>query len=131
MTIAGSDSGGGAGIQADLKTFASLGVFGVTAITTVTAQNTVEVFSVESLKPEIIREQIKAVAKDIGINAGKTGMLYTDEIIKTVSEEISKYKFPLVVDPVMTAKSGKPLLKPQALKALKEYLLPKATVVTP
>lgn len=131
ITIAGSDSGGGAGIQADLKTFAALGVHGTTAITSVTAQNTCSVRAVEDLKTEMIREQIKAVAEDIGIDAGKTGMLHTEEIIKTVSSEVSKYKFPLVVDPVMTAKSGVPLLKPEAVDALENYLLPKATVITP
>jgi len=131
ITIAGSDSGGGAGIQADLKTFAALGVHGTTAITSVTAQNTYSVATVEDLKPETIREQIRVVAEDLGIDAGKTGMLHTKEIIKTVSSEVSKYKFPLVVDPVMIAKSGAPLLKPNAINALEKYLLPIATVVTP
>jgi len=131
ITIAGSDSGGGAGIQADLKTFAALGVHGTTAITSVTAQNTCSVRAVEDLKTEMIREQIKAVAEDMGIDAGKTGMLHTEEIIKTVSSEVSKYKFPLVVDPVMIAKSGVPLLKPEAVDALENYLLPEATVITP
>jgi len=131
ITIAGSDSGGGAGIQADLKTFAALGVHGTTAITSITAQNTCSVRAVEDLKPEMIREQIKAVAEDIGIDAGKTGMLHTEEIIKTVSSEVSKYKFPLVVDPVMIAKSGTLLLKTEAIDALENYLLPKATVITP
>jgi hydroxymethylpyrimidine/phosphomethylpyrimidine kinase len=131
ITIAGSDSGGGAGIQADLKTFAALGVHGTTAITSITAQNTRAVTAVEDLKPEMIREQIKAVVEDLGIDAGKTGMLHTEEIIKTVSSEISKYKFPLVVDPVMIAKSGATLLKPEAIDALKCYLLPEATIITP
>ena len=131
ITIAGSDSGGGAGIQADLKTFAALGVHGTTAITSVTAQNTCSVRAVEDLKTEMIREQIKAVAEDIGIDAGKTGMLHTEEIIKTVSSEVSKYRFPLVVDPVMIAKSGVALSKPEAMDALENYLLPKATVITP
>ena len=131
ITIAGSDSGGGAGIQADLKTFAALGVHGTTVITSVTAQNTCSVRAVEDLKTEMIREQIKAVAEDIGIDAGKTGMLHTEEIIKTVSSEVSKYKFPLVVDPVMIAKSGAPLLKPEGVDALENYLLPEATVITP
>ena len=131
ITIAGSDSGGGAGIQADLKTFAVVGVHGTTAITSITAQNTYSVTAVEDLKPEMIRMQIRAVAEDLGIDAGKTGMLHTEEIIKIVSSEISKYKFPLVVDPVMIAKSGAPLLKPEAIEALKKYLLPKTTVITP
>ncbi|MGQ9461356.1 MAG: bifunctional hydroxymethylpyrimidine kinase/phosphomethylpyrimidine kinase, partial [Candidatus Bathyarchaeaceae archaeon] len=131
ITIAGSDSGGGAGIQADLKTFAALGVHGTTAITAITAQNTVEVVSVEAVEPEMVRDQIRAVAEDIGIDAGKTGMLYTEGIIRVVSEEVSRYGFPLVVDPVMVAKSGASLLKPEAESALKEHLLPKATVITP
>jgi hydroxymethylpyrimidine kinase/phosphomethylpyrimidine kinase len=131
ITIAGSDSGGGAGIQADLKTFAALGVHGTTAITSITAQNTYSVTAVEDIKPQMIRMQIKAVAEDLGIDAGKTGMLHTEEIIKTVSAEISKYKFPLVVDPVMVSKSGAPLLKPEGIEALKNYLLPKTTVITP
>jgi hydroxymethylpyrimidine/phosphomethylpyrimidine kinase len=131
ITIAGSDSGGGAGIQADLKTFAALGVHGTTAITSVTAQNTYSLTAVEDLKPEMIRKQIEAVAEDLGIDAGKTGMLHTEEIIRTVSSEVAKYDFPLVVDPVMIAKSGARLLKPEAVEALKNYLLPKATVITP
>ncbi|MDI6805279.1 MAG: bifunctional hydroxymethylpyrimidine kinase/phosphomethylpyrimidine kinase [Candidatus Bathyarchaeia archaeon] len=131
ITIAGSDSGGGAGIQADLKTFAALGVHGTTAITSVTAQNTYSVKAVEDLKPKIIREQIRAVAEDFGIDAGKTGMLHTWEIIEIVTSEVSKYDFPLVVDPVMIAKSGAQLLKPEAIDALKNHLLPLATVLTP
>jgi len=131
ITIAGSDSGGGAGIQADLKTFAALGVHGATAITCVTAQNTYSVTAIECLKPEIVREQIRQVAEDMGIDAGKTGMLYTAEIIRAVAEETSKYSFPLVVDPVMVAKSGAPLLKPEAEEALEKNLLPVAKVVTP
>ncbi|MEM3774960.1 MAG: bifunctional hydroxymethylpyrimidine kinase/phosphomethylpyrimidine kinase, partial [Candidatus Bathyarchaeia archaeon] len=131
ITIAGSDSGGGAGIQADLKTFAALGVHGTVAITSITAQNTYAVRAVQDLKPEIVSEQIRAVAEDFCIDAGKTGMLHTDEIIKAVASEVSKYNFPLVVDPVMVAKSGAPLLKPEAINALKEHLLPLATVVTP
>jgi len=131
ITIAGSDSSGGAGIQADLKTFAALGVHGAVAVTSVTAQNTYSVKAVEDLKPEIVREQIRAVAEDFGIDAGKTGMLHTEEIISAVASEVARYKFPLVVDPVMLAKSGVPLLKAEAINAFKEYLLPKATVVTP
>ena len=131
ITIAGSDSGGGAGIQADLKTFAALGVHGTTAITCITAQNTYSITAIECLKPEIVREQIRQVAEDLGINAGKTGMLYTKEIVKEVAEEISRYNFPLVIDPVMIAKSGAPLIKREAEKALKKYLFPLATIVTP
>lgn len=131
IAIAGSDSGGGAGIQADLKTFAALGVHGATAVTSITAQNTYSVIGVEDVDAEMIRKQIKAVADDMGIDAGKTGMLHTKEIIKAVDSEVASYNFPLVVDPVMIAKSGAPLLKPEAIDALKEQLLPKATVVTP
>ncbi len=131
ITIAGSDSGGGAGVQADLKTFAALGVHGTAAITSVTAQNTYSVRAVQDLTPEIVSEQIRAVAEDFGIDAGKTGMLHTEEIIKAVASEVSRYNFPLVVDPVMVAKLGAPLLKPEAIDSLKEHLLPLATVVTP
>jgi hydroxymethylpyrimidine/phosphomethylpyrimidine kinase len=131
ITIAGSDSGGGAGIQADLKTFAAMGVHGTTAITSITAQNTQTVTGVVNLDAEIIKKQIQAVAEDIGLDAGKTGMLYTKEIIKAVAFEVSKYQFPLVVDPVMVAKSGALLLKPEAMNTLKTHLLPRATLVTP
>jgi hydroxymethylpyrimidine/phosphomethylpyrimidine kinase len=131
ITIAGSDSGGGAGIQADLKTFAALGVHGTTAITSVTAQNTMAVASVEDLKTKIIQDQIRVVAEDLGIDAGKTGMLHTKEIIKAVSSELSKWDFPLVVDPVMVSKSGSLLLEPEAINALKKHILPTATVITP
>lgn len=131
ITIAGSDSGGGAGIQADLKTFAALGVHGTVAITSITAQNTYSVTAVHDLPFEVVREQIKVVAEDFGIDAGKTGMLHTEEIINVVAAEVAKYNFLLVVDPVMVAKSGAPLLKPEAINALKEHLFPLATVVTP
>jgi hydroxymethylpyrimidine kinase/phosphomethylpyrimidine kinase len=131
ITIAGSDSGGGAGIQADLKTFAALGVHGTTAITSITAQNTCSVTGVQDVDPEMVRRQIKAVANDIGIDAGKTGMLHTQAIIEAVASEISSYEFPLVVDPVMIAKSGAALLESDAVIALKEHLLPIAMVVTP
>lgn len=131
MTVAGSDSGGGAGIQADLKTFAALGVHGTVAITSVTAQNTQTVRSVQDLKTEVIRDQIRAVAEDIRIDAAKTGMLHTEAIVKAVSSEIAKFKLPLVVDPVMVSKAGFPLLKPEAMDALKRHLLPLATVTTP
>jgi len=131
ITIAGSDSGGGAGIQADLKTFAALGVHGTTAITSVTAQNTYSVVAVQDLEPDMIQKQIRAVAEDLGIDAGKTGMLHTEEIIKVVSSEVARYRFPLTVDPVMVAKSGAPLLKPEAMDAMKNHLLPRATIVTP
>ena len=131
LTIAGSDSGGGAGIQADLKTFAALSVHGMTAITSITAQNTVTVTAVQDITPEVVRAQIEAVAEDIGVDAAKTGMLHTSEIIEVVAEEIEKYGFPVVVDPVMIAKSGAALLRPEATETLVRRLLPLATVVTP
>ncbi|MEM4507900.1 MAG: bifunctional hydroxymethylpyrimidine kinase/phosphomethylpyrimidine kinase, partial [Acidilobaceae archaeon] len=131
ITIAGSDSGGGAGIQADLKTFAALGVHGTTAITSITAQNTYQVTAVHDVPPEIVYEQIKAVAEDMGIDAGKTGMLSNKEIILAVARALSDYPFPLVIDPVMVAKSGARLLREDALEALKRELLPKAKVITP
>jgi hydroxymethylpyrimidine/phosphomethylpyrimidine kinase len=131
ITIAGSDSGGGAGIQADLKTFAALGVHGTTAVTSITAQNTSSVIAVEDVKPDMIQKQITAIVEDMGIDAGKTGMLHTEEIIKTVASELSKHNFPLVVDPVMISKSGAALLKTEAMDAMKEKILPRATIVTP
>jgi len=131
LTIAGSDSGGGAGIQADLKTFAALGVHGMSAVTSITAQNTVEVTAFQDIKPEVIRAQIEAVAEDIGVDAAKTGMLHTAEIIEAVAEEVEKYRFPTVVDPVMVAKSGSRLLEPEAVETLIEDFLPLATVLTP
>lgn len=131
LTIAGSDSGGGAGIQADLKTFAALGVHGMTAITSITAQNTVGVMAIQDVEPEMVRAQIEAVVEDIGVDAAKTGMLHTSEIIEVVADEIRKYGFPVVVDSVMIAKSGAALLKPEAKETLKSKLLPLATVVTP
>lgn len=131
LTIAGSDSGGGAGIQADLKTFAALGVHGAVAITSITAQNTKEVTAVQDVSADVIRAQIEAVVSDIGVDAAKTGMLHTSEIIRSVAEEVRRHRFPLVVDPVMIAKSGAPLLKKEAVKSLVEDLLPLAKVVTP
>jgi len=131
LTIAGSDSGGGAGIQADLKTFAALGVHGMSALTSITAQNTVEVTMVYDLPVELIREQIRVVARDIGIDAVKTGMLHTSEIIEAVSSELKKVRAPLVVDPVMIAKSGVRLLKEDAVKSLIDNLLPLAYIATP
>ena len=131
LTIAGSDSGGGAGIQADLKTFAALGVHGMSAITAITAQNTVEVMAVHPVPPEIVKQQIEAVATDIGVDAAKTGMLYSTEIIKVVVEEVKTHGFPVVVDPVMIAKSGASLLREDAKRTLINELIPLATVVTP
>jgi hydroxymethylpyrimidine/phosphomethylpyrimidine kinase len=132
LTIAGSDSGGGAGIQADLKTFTALGVFGMTALTAVTAQNTLGVRSVEVLSPAMVVAQIDAVAEDIGVDALKTGMLATADIVVAVAEAVRRHRLgPLVVDPVMVAKSGDPLLAPEAREAVRRWLLPLATVVTP
>jgi hydroxymethylpyrimidine/phosphomethylpyrimidine kinase len=131
LSIAGSDSGGGAGIQADLKTFAALGVHGMTALTSITAQNTLDVAAVQDVDVDVIRAQIKAVAEDIGVDVAKTGMLHTAEIINVVVEEIEKYGFPIVVDPVMIAKSGAALLIPEAMDILVRALLPIAIVVTP
>jgi hydroxymethylpyrimidine/phosphomethylpyrimidine kinase len=131
MTIAGSDSGGGAGIQADLKTFAAFQVLGTTAITAITAQNTYSVTGIQAIDLDIIEKQIRAVAEDMGIDAAKTGMLFSSDIIKRVSDVLDDYDFPLVVDPVMIAKSGAELLKPDAVDSLIKLLLPRATVITP
>ena len=131
LTVAGSDSGGGAGVQADLKAFAALGVHGMSAVTAITAQNTVGVTMVHDVPVELVREQIRVVVGDIGVDAVKTGMLHTSEIIEAVAEELEGVEAPLVVDPVMVAKSGAPLLREDARKTLMERLLPMATVVTP
>jgi len=132
LTIAGSDSGGGAGIQADLKAFAARGVYGMSAITALTAQNTVGVFGVFPVTPEFVAQQIDAVMEDLGADAWKTGMLANAAIIQVVAERARRYRIErLVVDPVMVAKSGDPLLEPEARRALVEHLLPLAYIVTP
>jgi len=132
LTIAGSDSGGGAGIQADLKTFAALGVFGTSAVTSVTAQNTIGVQGVHDLPPEFVWRQIDSVLEDIAIDAAKTGMLSSVGIIEVVADKVKAHAIGrLVVDPVMVAKGGAPLLRPDAVKALIERLLPLALVLTP
>ena len=132
LTIAGSDSGGGAGIQADLKTFAALGVFGMSAITALTAQNTLGVTGVVEMAPEFVRQQIDAVVTDIGVDAAKTGMLSSAPIIEAVADAIRHHGISaLVVDPVMIAKSGATLLRPEAREALRRVLLPLAQVLTP
>jgi hydroxymethylpyrimidine/phosphomethylpyrimidine kinase len=132
LTIAGSDSGGGAGIQADLKTFAVLGVHGTSAITAITAQNTVGVTDVLELPTRLIQEQISAVVEDIGVQAAKTGMLSSTEIIEAVAAAIGRHRLRnLVVDPVMVAKGGAKLLRDDAVDALRRRLLPLAAVVTP
>ena len=136
MTIAGSDSGGGAGIQADLKTFAALGVYGTSALTAVTAQNTVEVTAVHEIPTHTIAAQIDAVISDIGVDAVKTGMLSSSAVIECVATSLKKHTCQpgvhcLVVDPVMVAKGGDKLLQDEAIQTLKEELLPYALVLTP
>ena len=132
LTIAGSDSGGGAGIQADLKTFAAHGVYGTSALTAITAQNTVGVTAILALTADLVTAQIEAVATDIGADAVKTGMLANAAIIEAVAAAIESLDLPrVVVDPVMIAKSGDLLLEPEAVAALRTELLPRALVVTP
>lgn len=131
LTIAGSDSGGGAGIQADLKAMSALGVFGASAITAVTAQNTQAVTAVHGIPFEVISAQIEAVLSDLDVRAIKIGMLATPEIIDTVAQGISEFQGPVVLDPVMIAKSGDALLADEAVQTLRDALLPRATVLTP
>jgi len=132
LTIAGSDSGGGAGIQADLKAFAARGVYGMSALTAITAQNTVGVQDIFELPAKFVGQQIDSVMADIGADAWKTGMLSNAEIIRLVAERARHYGIAcLVVDPVMVAKSGDPLLRPEARDAMIEALLPLAFVITP
>ena len=132
LTIAGSDSGGGAGIQADLKTFAALGVYGMSAITAITAQNTCGVSAVQGIAPEVVAAQIRAVVTDIGVGAAKTGMLFSAEIIRAVAMTVRALDLRLlVVDPVMVATSGDRLLQREAEESLRQDILPLATVVTP
>jgi len=133
LVIAGSDSSGGAGIQADIKTADAFGVYAMTCITAVTAQNTKGVASVHPIPPKIVRDQIMACLSDIGADAIKTGMLANAAIVKVVAETLAKYAggIPLVVDPVMVATSGAILLETDAEEAIKKFLLPLATLVTP
>ncbi|MCD6415932.1 MAG: bifunctional hydroxymethylpyrimidine kinase/phosphomethylpyrimidine kinase [Planctomycetes bacterium] len=132
LTIAGSDSGGGAGIQADLKTITALGGFGMSAVTALTAQNTVGVRGVFEVTPEFVAAQIDAVVEDLGVDAAKTGMLASGAIIEVVAQRVRRHRIrPLVVDPVMAAQSGDPLIEPGARRTLQERLLPAATLVTP
>jgi hydroxymethylpyrimidine/phosphomethylpyrimidine kinase len=133
LAIAGSDSGGGAGIQADIKTISALGGYAMTAITALTAQNTQGVFGVHPVPPEFIRRQIALVLEDIGADAVKTGMLHSAEVIQAVVEEVALLapEAPLVVDPVMVAKGGHRLLEPSAVDALRDLLLPRASLLTP
>ena len=133
LTIAGSDSGGGAGIQADLKAFASCGVHGTSAITAITAQNTREVRAVAAVEPKMVLDQVRAVLEDIGADAVKVGMLGTLETAKAVEAALAELPpgTPVVVDPVMVAESGARLIEPAAERWLAEHILPRASVVTP
>jgi hydroxymethylpyrimidine/phosphomethylpyrimidine kinase len=131
LTIAGSDSGGGAGIQADLKAFAAVGCHGMSAVVALTAQNTVGVTAVHELPPEFVTAQLEAVFDDIGVDAAKTGMLFSRPLIETVADFLETHPVPLVVDPVMLASSGARLLRSDAVETLVARLFPLATVVTP
>jgi hydroxymethylpyrimidine/phosphomethylpyrimidine kinase len=131
LTIASSDSGGGAGIQADLKAFARCGAHGMTAIVALTAQNTLGVTSIAEQSPAFVRDQIRAVLDDIGADAAKTGMLFSAPVIDAVADELAGRGLPLVVDPVMVASSGARLLLPDAVATLIGRIFPLATVVTP
>jgi hydroxymethylpyrimidine/phosphomethylpyrimidine kinase len=131
LTIAGSDSGGGAGIQADLKAFAAAGCFGTSVIVALTAQNTLGVTAVQELPAAFVEAQLEAVFSDIGVDAAKTGMLFSRELIETVADFLAAHRVPLVVDPVMVASSGAKLLQDDAADALVERLFPLSTVVTP
>ena len=131
MTIAGSDSGGGAGIQADLKAFAAAGCYGMSALVALTAQNTTGVTALHEVPPDFVRAQLEAVFDDIGVDALKTGMLFSRELIETVVDYLDGRGTPLVVDPVMVASSGAKLLHDDAVEVLVSRLFPLATVVTP
>ena len=132
LSIAGSDSGGGAGIQADLKTLSALGCFGMTAITAITAQNTQGVRAIQALPPELLTQQIDAVVEDIGVDAVKIGMLHDAGVVRVVAEAIRRHRFPYVVlDPVMVATSGDPLIAGDTVNVLVRELFPLATVITP
>jgi hydroxymethylpyrimidine/phosphomethylpyrimidine kinase len=132
LTIAGSDSSGGAGIQADLKTFGALGCYGMSAITALTAQNTTGVSAIESMTPAFVLEQIRAVLSDIGVDAVKVGMLFSTDIIKAVADGLKSFRVrQIVLDPVMVAQSGDKLLREDAIEAIGIHLMPLATVVTP
>ncbi|TDY10304.1 UNVERIFIED_CONTAM: hydroxymethylpyrimidine/phosphomethylpyrimidine kinase [Lysinibacillus xylanilyticus] len=130
-TIAGSDSGGGAGIQADLKTFQELKVFGTSVITALTAQNTLGVSDVLPIEVSFVEKQLQALVEDFSISAVKTGMLFSSEIIQSIAQILAEINIPLIVDPVMVAKGGESLLQQEAIEALRNYLLPLATILTP
>ncbi len=132
LSVAGSDSGGGAGIQADLKTFSALGCFGMTAITALTAQNTCGVRTIHAVPPDMLREQIDAVLEDIGADAVKIGMLHSPEIVRTVAQAIDRHRLQRVVfDPVMVATSGARLITDEAIDVLVREMFPRAWVITP
>lgn len=132
LTIAGSDSGGGAGIQADIKTFAALGCYGMTAITALTAQNTLGVRAIHGVPPEMLAQQIDAVVEDIGVNAVKIGMLHAPDIVQTVAQAIDRHHLAQVVfDPVMIATSGAVLIGESAIDVLVRELFPRADIITP
>ncbi len=132
LTIAGSDSGGGAGIQADLKTFAFYCVHGTSVITCITAQNTLGVDQVQGINSDLVKAQINAVMNDINVRAVKTGMLFNEDIISTVSQQIKQWKLTqLVVDPVMVSRTGAKLISEEAIASLKYQLIPQALIVTP
>ena len=132
LSIAGSDSGGGAGIQADLKTFSALGCYGMTAITAITAQNTQGVRAIHGVPPEMLRAQIEAVVEDIGVDAVKIGMLHSPEVVAVVADALRRHHLPhVVLDPVMVATSGDRLMADETVQVLVRELFPLATVVTP
>jgi hydroxymethylpyrimidine/phosphomethylpyrimidine kinase len=132
LSIAGSDSGGGAGIQADLKTFSALGCYGMTAITAITAQNTCGVTGIHGIPPEMLKAQIDAVVQDIGVDAVKIGMLHSPEVVRVVADAIRTYQLPnVVLDPVMVATSGDRLIAAETVSVLVQELFPLAEVVTP
>src|SRR6266705_5488961 len=131
LTIATSDSGGGAGVQADLKAFAAAGCHGLSVLVALTAQNTTAVTAVHTLPPAFVRAQLDAVFDDIGVDAAKTGMLFSRELIETVADYLEQHPVPLVVDPVMIASSGAKLLRDDAVELLVAKLFPIASVVTP
>lgn len=132
LTIAGSDSGGGAGIEADLKTFEAHRVWGLAAVVAITAQNTIGVQAAERVSPELVREQIRSVVIDIGVAAAKTGMLADAELVDAVAAAVEEHGVtPLVVDPVFVSKHGDPLLAPEAVEVMRTRLLPRAALVTP
>jgi hydroxymethylpyrimidine/phosphomethylpyrimidine kinase len=131
LTIAGSDSGGGAGIQADLKTFSALGCFGTSAITAVTVQNTCGVYNIHSIPPAIVQEQINVVMNDIHPVAIKIGMVHSADLAIAIASTITKYQVPIILDPVMVATSGAKLIEDSTIEVLKKKLFPLATLITP